>query len=142
MATFHVESAQPRKSRRRKRELGLPENAKWQDTGCELAPSCLECPLALCKYDDPSRGQRNRKIMRDKEIVKLRGKGLRVSNIAKITNTSDRTVYRIIRRDCPELSDIYKPKLPRKRSRIYRPSTRSNDSRQTRLRPAVQVTAA
>jgi hypothetical protein len=25
----------------------------FRDTGCELAPRCLECPLPMCKYDDP-----------------------------------------------------------------------------------------
>lgn len=25
----------------------------YTDTGCELAPKCLECPLPVCKEDDP-----------------------------------------------------------------------------------------
>ena len=77
-------------------DRGLPENQDYTDTGCELAPSCLECPLALCKYDDPSWDRRSRTVMRDQEIVRLRRKGLRVADIAKVVKTSDRTVYRVI----------------------------------------------
>ncbi len=33
--------------------------------------------------------------MRDQEIVRLRKKGLRVADIAKVVKTSDRTVYRV-----------------------------------------------
>ncbi len=76
-------------------DKGLPENQDYTDTGCELAPSCLECPLALCKYDDPSWDRRSRTVMRDQEIVRLRRKGLRVADIAKVVKTSDRTVYRV-----------------------------------------------
>ena len=80
-------------------DKGLPENYNYVDTGCELAPSCLECPLAICKYDDPTWHSRSRTVMRDQEIVRLRTKGLRVADIAKIAKTSDRTVYRVIQRD-------------------------------------------
>ena len=39
----------------------------FEDTGCESAPSCLQCPFDLCKYDNPShshdtRMERNREI--------------------------------------------------------------------------------
>ena len=31
-----------------------------EDTGCEVAPKCLECPLPQCRYDDPGWFQRHR----------------------------------------------------------------------------------
>ena len=37
--------------------------------------------------------------MRDQEIVRLRGQGLKVSQIAKIVKTSERTVYRVALRE-------------------------------------------
>lgn len=80
-------------ARSSKTSKGLPENYNYADTGCELAPSCLECPLAKCKYDNPKWSRRN--LMRDQEIVRLRTQGLKVSHIAKIVNTSERTVYRV-----------------------------------------------
>ena len=29
-------------------------DTRLADTGCEVAPSCFECPLALCKYELPA----------------------------------------------------------------------------------------
>ena len=78
---------------------GLPENTVYRDTGCDLAPSCLVCPLALCKYDDANGARHGRTVMRDQEIMRLRGQGLKVSQIAKIVKTSERTVYRVAQRD-------------------------------------------
>ena len=86
------------------RKTALPEYATYRDTGCELAAACLECPLALCKYDDPNWGKRRLKVGRDMEIVRLRSNGMKVSQIALRVNTSERTVYRVIQRD-------YYPKL-------------------------------
>ena len=32
----------------------ISQDGNWHDTGCpQVAPSCLNCPLARCKYDDP-----------------------------------------------------------------------------------------
>ena len=112
-------------SRKRKRlansystDKGLPENYDYTDTGCDLAPSCLECPLALCKYDDPNWGRRNRTTMRDQEIVRLRGQGLKVSQIAKIVKTSERTVYRVALRE-----GIHVPVTTQRRRRSNRRDT-------------------
>ena len=33
------------------RRDSLPEHARYKDTGCELSPSCLRCPLVRCQYD-------------------------------------------------------------------------------------------
>ena len=123
-------------SRKRKRvtssystDKGLPENYDYTDTGCDLAPSCLECPLALCKYDDPNWGRRNRTAMRDQEIVRLRGQGLKVSQIAKIVKTSERTVYRVALRE-----GIHSPVSTQRQRR----SNRRDTERQERP-PTMQV---
>ena len=83
----------------RVRSNGLPENFRYRDTGCELAPACLYCPLAVCKYDDSTWGKRNSKVRRDLDIVRLRSNGMNVAQIATEVNTSERTVYRVIQRD-------------------------------------------
>ena len=31
----------------------VPEFYHYEDTGCEVSRSCLNCPLPRCKYDDP-----------------------------------------------------------------------------------------
>ncbi len=84
---------------------GLPENTVYEDTGCDLAPSCLECPLALCKYDDPDGARYDRTVMRDTEIMRLFAEGLKVSAIALKVNISNRTVYRVIQREFGSTSD-------------------------------------
>ena len=99
------------------RRQALPENFHYRDTGCELAPSCLQCPLALCKYDDPNWGKRASKVGRDMEIVRLRSNGMRVAQIATEINASERTVYRVIQRD-------YYPRLSATRKSAERPRRR------------------
>ena len=98
-----IATSKPRPPKRRKstsiRNRGLPEFASYRDTGCELAPSCLECPLNLCKYDDPNWGKRNLRARRDEEIVRMRANGMTVAQIAAKSNISERTVYRVIQRD-------------------------------------------
>ena len=84
---------------------GLPENTVYRDTGCDLAPSCLECPLALCKYDDPNGARYDQTVMRDTEIMRLFAEGLKVSTIALRVNISNRTVYRVIQRELGATGD-------------------------------------
>lgn len=31
-----------------------PIKMHYRDTGCSLAPRCLECPLPRCRYDEPT----------------------------------------------------------------------------------------
>ena len=38
----------------------IPEFYHYEDTGCEVSPSCLNCPLPQCKYDDPDGSKRHR----------------------------------------------------------------------------------
>ncbi len=82
----------------RQQSRGLPEYATYRDTGCEMASSCLDCPLALCKYDDPTWGQRRDLTVRDDEIIRLHELGIRVQEIAGRIGVSSRTVYRVLQR--------------------------------------------
>ena len=43
---------------RKIRREALPEYANYKDTGCDLAPSCLSCPFARCRYDKPGEKKR------------------------------------------------------------------------------------
>ena len=40
-------------SGRKVRSEALPENTLYEDTGCDLASSCLSCPFVRCRYDYP-----------------------------------------------------------------------------------------
>jgi hypothetical protein len=76
----------------------LPENTRYKDDGCDAASSCLDCPLALCKYDDPGWLQRESRRTRDDEIFRLRQDHVSVAEISAQFGISTRTVHRIVQR--------------------------------------------
>ena len=81
-----------------KRHGRLPEQTRYADTGCEVAPRCLECPLAKCKYDG---GLVELKIMQQKkkesEIVRLFKRGrLTAKQLARRFGLTERSIYRIL----------------------------------------------
>ena len=90
-------------------ELGLPENAKYRDTGCSLHSSCLTCPFDKCRYDMTedeakaiARAQRRgtnyieeRMEERRKRVIDLRARGLKVNEVASMLQCARRTVFRL-----------------------------------------------
>jgi len=62
----------------------------YPDTGCEIAPSCLRCPLPQCKYDLPAQSQR--RYIRDYQVVLI--EGLTVGATASLLGVSKRTIFR------------------------------------------------
>ncbi len=70
------------------------EEFEYRDEGCELFPSCLSCPLPVCRYDEPRR--RWAKEARDREISRLYYQGKSAAELAKSFGVSKRTIYRII----------------------------------------------
>ena len=76
----------------------LPENTHYKDEGCDASLTCLECPLSLCKYDDPGWLQRESRRTRDDEIFRLRSRKITVAEISKRFGISTRTVHRIVQR--------------------------------------------
>ena len=76
----------------------LPENTRYRDDGCDAALTCLECPLSLCKYDDPGWLRRENRRTRDDEIFRLRSQQVPVAEISKRFGISTRTVHRIVQR--------------------------------------------
>jgi hypothetical protein len=81
----------------RVREDALPDRMAFPDTGCELAPSCLHCPLPRCKHDEPGGARRLATDARDREIVLLRTKyRAPVRMLAQAYGLSRRSVFRIL----------------------------------------------
>ena len=77
----------------------FPEYYHYEDTGCEVSASCLECPLPQCKYDDPSWFQRHRRIARDLKVWStIQSEELTVEEAADRFQVTVRTVFRIMRR--------------------------------------------
>jgi len=83
-----------------KRGDALPEHSQYRDEGCDLSPSCLNCALPLCRYDQPGGVRRLRMRGRDEEIVRLRRRErLPIDALARRFGVSRRTVFRILERN-------------------------------------------
>lgn len=78
------------------RRDALPEHYDYRDTGCEIAPSCLRCPLPVCKYELPKRELRGQ-LARMARVAELRDAGMTVMAIAVQVGASKRTVQRDLR---------------------------------------------
>ncbi len=72
------------------------EEFECRDQGCDLYPSCLDCPLPRCRYDQS--GRRVKKELRDEEIIRLKRQGQCVRELAQRFGISRRTVQRILAR--------------------------------------------
>jgi hypothetical protein len=76
----------------------LVDGADFRDTGCEFAPSCLRCPFARCKEDDPAAFQRLDAARRDREIARLRrDHGAPIDMLARAYGLSRRSIFRVLR---------------------------------------------
>jgi len=69
---------------------GLPESNNYTDTGCNISPSCLRCPLKRCKYDAPDL------TLVNTEISALYKSGWSVDLLCEKYGMTERTVYRRI----------------------------------------------
>jgi hypothetical protein len=77
----------------------LPEFTSYRDAGCDLHSSCLTCPLAQCRYDDPGWIQRGEREERDTAILRARSaEALPVVDLATRFGVSTRTVHRALSR--------------------------------------------
>ena len=75
----------------------LPENSTYRDDGCDISPTCLNCPLPVCKYDDPDYLRRTARSARDQAILDARKRErLAVPALATRFGVSTRTVHRVL----------------------------------------------
>ncbi len=78
----------------------LPENINYRDDGCEVSFSCLDCPLPICKFDDPGWLQRESRQSRDEAMITARLlESLSVAQIAERFEVSTRTVHRVLKQE-------------------------------------------
>ncbi|MGI8925815.1 MAG: helix-turn-helix domain-containing protein [Tepidiformaceae bacterium] len=76
----------------------LPEYSDYADTGCDLYPSCLHCPLPKCRYDDPGGAPAMLRTGRDASILRLAAEdGVTVDGLAQMFGLSRRTIFRVLR---------------------------------------------
>jgi hypothetical protein len=91
---------------RRTRRDALPEHTQYADTGCDLHPSCLTCPLARCRFDQDGDAARKRAGReRDRRIIELQRRGKTIGMIASRFGVSRRTVFRVLARDRESTTD-------------------------------------
>ena len=70
------------------------------DSGCDLSPSCLNCPLPVCKYDvaGPQRRAMLRRVKDQRNAAYIRDQGLSAPEAAAALGVTTRTVFRILAR--------------------------------------------
>ena len=75
-----------------------PEFCTYRDEGCELAPSCLECPLPQCVLDNKLISMN--RAERDPEIRRLYSQNqLSLSALAALFGVSKSTVKRALKNE-------------------------------------------
>lgn len=74
----------------------------YKDTGCKYFPSCLNCPLPECLYDNPDALADYRlQQRRERDLIVaaiIRNEGLTTREAAVRFQVTDRSIYRILRR--------------------------------------------
>ena len=83
---------------RKVRTDALPEHLEYRDSGCDLAPSCLRCPLVRCRYDEPGGARALLQSSRDEAVQRRREEGVGIDGLAAEFGLSRRSVFRILRR--------------------------------------------
>ena len=68
----------------------------FRDTGCDLYPSCLACPLVKCRYDVMGGAAALLRVWRNNRMVVM-AKGASVDDIAAEFEVSRKTVFRVLR---------------------------------------------
>ena len=65
------------------------------DTGCEVSPKCIDCPLDECIFDDTT-GRIKRPNAQYAKVYLLYKKGISTQKIADTFRISTRTVNRVV----------------------------------------------
>jgi hypothetical protein len=68
----------------------------YRDEGCELAPSCLNCPLAQCRYDLEGGLKEAVHHVKAAKVIAYRAEGLTVEACATLVGISKRQAYRFL----------------------------------------------
>ena len=80
---------------RKLRVDALPEQAVYEDAGCDLYPSCLACPLVKCRYDVMGGAAALLRVGRNERMVAM-AKGSSIDDVAAEFRLSRKSVFRIL----------------------------------------------
>ena len=79
----------------------------YEDNGCEVAVTCLECPLPRCKFDDMEWFGKYRRLARDLRITSIIDEeGLSIADAAKRFSITPRTVFRVLSRSREAMREL------------------------------------
>ena len=80
-------------------QIDEPVIDHYEDKGCEVAPTCLECPLPRCKFDDMEWFGKYRRMARDLRMASIIDQeGLSITDAAERFSITPRTVFRVLSR--------------------------------------------
>ena len=79
----------------------------YEDNGCEVAETCLECPLPRCKFDDMEWFGKYRRLARDLRITSIIDEeGLSIADAAQRFSITPRTVFRVLSRSREAMREL------------------------------------
>ena len=63
---------------------------------CDVSDNCFQCPLTMCKYDNPAEYRRWKAKKFDTKVLQVINRDdLTINDAAKIFKLTPRTIYRI-----------------------------------------------
>jgi len=66
------------------------------DGGCDVSPTCQDCPLPECKYDNPVGAAQYRREAKDREVLEIMVReSLNVREAAIRFSVTERSIYRL-----------------------------------------------
>jgi DNA-directed RNA polymerase subunit M/transcription elongation factor TFIIS len=78
------------------------------EDGCDVAPSCFQCPLPDCLWETPNTRRAyllDQRALAIYEQLKSLGTAKAVAVVARDLNVTKRTVYRALKRNATHLGD-------------------------------------
>lgn len=72
----------------------LPEHQVWVDDGCSVSPSCLNCPLPRCRYEETPEERQTELERKQNEVRQLRTAGVPREEVCRRFGISVRTYLR------------------------------------------------
>lgn len=79
------------------RRDALPEHTDYEDDGCHIHPSCLDCPLDRCIFDIDVRGEHREDVtVMGRQMAQMLAQGASVAEIAAHFGVGKRTVFRYL----------------------------------------------
>ena len=78
----------------------MAEYEVYTDSGCDLYPSCLNCPLPRCRYEVSGGASAMLRMGRDASIIAASKRyGATIDDLARTFGLSRRTIFRVLEKE-------------------------------------------